>query len=609
MKDSKLLYKTVNKLTGKDEERIYPSFDSDQNLADAMTSFYSDKILKIREELSLKNSDCDLHLNPEITFDGISELTDFKSLNPDELITLVSQMNSKSSILDPAPTKIVKQCLDLLTPIILHIINTSLASNSFPQSLKHASVSPIIKDKEKNSQDFKNYRPVSNLPFLSKLLEKVALKEINAHLTVNKLHSKFQSGYRKHHSCETSMFKVVGDIQNITSKRSHVAMLLLDLSSAFDALDHDILLKRLEQHFGIKGNVLDWLCSYLTKRTFSVSIKGCLGQRVLLLFGVPQGSLLGPLLFIMYCKQIENIALKYGLLIQLYADDSQIYVEIRDGSNVTAVKCNIEACLEEIKIWMSTNFMKLNESKTKLITYNPPRRPYNVPISDPSYTVQFDNCILEEVISVKALGVTLTPDLNFKSFIVSKSKSCNFQLYNLRHIKNSLNTSLRFMLVNSLILTQIDYCNSILAACPQKDIFVIQKVVNNSVRFVFDIKRNAHITPYLVKLHLLPVKYRILFKLCVLAYKVVNKIAPGYLLELFNCYEPTLTMSLRYGVGRDSLMLMYKNGLQLPFKCVFTKLIKSWNELPLDLRFPSTMDSFKKKLKTFYFKKAYADYI
>ena len=120
---------------------------------------------------------------------------------------------------------------------------------------------------------------------------------------------------------------------------SHVALLTLDLSSAFDVLDHDILLNRLKDRFGIEGDVLTWLTSYLKGRTFSVCIQGCHGKKTVLLFGVPQGSLLGPLLFILYSKEVENIALKHGLSIQLYADDSQIYIELKHTSDLQTEKC------------------------------------------------------------------------------------------------------------------------------------------------------------------------------------------------------------------------------------------------------------------------------
>ena len=134
----------------------------------------------------------------------------------------------------------------------------------------------------------------------------------------------------------------------------------------------------------------------------------------------------------------------------------------------------------------------------------------------------------------------------------------------------------------------------------------LQKVMNDCVRFVFGLRRNVHITPYRKRLHLLPVKHRIMHKLCTLAHKIVNGIAPFYLCDLYQCYTPTSNMTLRYGVGRDNLMLQFVGG-ELPNKCVFLKLMDTWNKLPVSLRSVNPVDKFKKQLKTHYFQEAYPE--
>ena len=177
----------------------------------------------------------------------------------------------------------------------------------------------------------------------------------------------------------------------------------------------------------------------------------------------------------MYKNSYNSEPDKFGLLIQLYADDSQLYLELKQNCDTCELKINIESCLNEIKVWMSTNFMKLNESKTELILFNPPRHPYNVAFSDSSFNIEFDGCILEDVTSVKSLGVTLSSELQLKTFITKKCQACNLQLHNLKHIKNSLNVSMRTMLITNLILTKLDFCNSLLAACPVSDLYHLQR--------------------------------------------------------------------------------------------------------------------------------------
>ena len=198
----------------------------------------------------------------------------------------------------------MKKCLSQLSPILLTIINKSFSKNSFPEILNHALITPVIKDHNGNIDDFKNYRPISNLPFLSKLLEKVAYLQLNKHIEDNKLHAKFQSSYRQNHSCETAMFKVTGDIQKSINENNNVALVLLDSSAAFDTVDHAILIKRLEDSFLIKSDALNWIKSYLTDRKFSIMINNVKSQSKLLNYGVPQGSLLGPLFYILYTKEI-----------------------------------------------------------------------------------------------------------------------------------------------------------------------------------------------------------------------------------------------------------------------------------------------------------------
>ena len=162
------------------------------------------------------------------------------------------------------------------------------------------------------------------------------------------------------------------------------------------------------------------------------------------------------------------------------------------------------------------------------------------------------------------------------------------------------------MLINNLILTKLDFCNSVLAACPQNDLYHLQRVLNDSVRFIFNIRKRDHITAHLKKLHFLPVRYRILFKLSILAHRIVYCTAPLYLLELFDCYQPMSIMNLR---PRSNIslnpMLKYINDNELPYKCVYTRLINCWNELPLSLRLCECFTDFKRRLKTHYFSQAF----
>ncbi|KAK3782377.1 hypothetical protein RRG08_027924 [Elysia crispata] len=206
----------------------------------------------------------------------------------------------------------------------------------------------------------KNYRPVSNIPIISKLIEKIVSSRILQHLAFNNLHTNFQSAYKKHHSTESALLRVANDILRYIDNKKSVLLILLDLSAAFDTIDHDILLARAHSRFGIDGKALYWLNAYLKNRTQTVSIDNNKATPSPLKYGVPQGSVLGPLLFTMYTAPVADIAERHGVNYHLYADDTQLYVPL-DNTLETASyqKESIEKCVVEIADWMNSNKLKL----------------------------------------------------------------------------------------------------------------------------------------------------------------------------------------------------------------------------------------------------------
>ena len=209
---------------------------------------------------------------------------------------------------------------------------------------------------------------MSNLPFLSKILEKVVLKRLILHLDLNCLNENFQSAYKKCHSTETALLKVYNDILCDLDDKHVALQSLLDLSAAFDTLDHGILLKRLELSFGIKGSALAWLTSYLENRQQSVQINESFSESVFIKYGIPQGSVLGPILFSLYTTPLSSIFSKYQINYHLYADDSQLY-KSTPFPDLNCTTEQIELCIEDTKAWMNSNKLKLNDDKTELILF------------------------------------------------------------------------------------------------------------------------------------------------------------------------------------------------------------------------------------------------
>ena len=228
-----------------------------------------------------------------------SNSTALSSLEPvteGDILKILKSSTTKSCDLDPIPTALVKECADILVTPITNIINYSLREGSFPNCFKTANVTPLLK-KPNLDRNLKNYRLVSNLSFISKLIEKVVAKQLNNYIDSEGLSNVNQSAYRRLHSTESALLKIQNSIAALMDSGKPVARTLLDLSAAFDTIDYDILFNSLRDWFGVDGTVLSWIKSYLSNRKQKVKLGNSFSDAFSLPYGVPQGSVLGPLLF------------------------------------------------------------------------------------------------------------------------------------------------------------------------------------------------------------------------------------------------------------------------------------------------------------------------
>ena len=371
--DTKTLYKKLNRLLGNVSKDL-PTNNDPAKLSEDFKDFFAEKVNKIRADIEDEAEDLVLGVDDQIPPGVINNLSSFSTITLEDVEKKIKSMSNKFCSLDPIPTFLLKSCSDVLSPIILHIVNSSIATAEFPAYMKKAVVKPTLKKDDADSDCLKNYRPISNLPVISKILERVVLHQLNNHLSENDLHSSEQSGYRPHHSCETLLVTMNDNIIKEIQADNIVIVVLLDLSAAFDTIDHTILLQKLLDDYNITDEANKWFKSYLSGRSFSVKVNNVSSTFLSLLFGVPQGSLLGPILFILYIKHLQMIAAKYGLNVKLYADDSQLYISFhpnRPGEFHDIIE-RINQCLAEIKAWMVQNFMKLNDAKTELLLIGKP---------------------------------------------------------------------------------------------------------------------------------------------------------------------------------------------------------------------------------------------
>ena len=366
----KALFNCVDRLLHRTRSSQLPDNDDSSELAEMISEFFVGKVQKIRDGLETLQHGLDDQTSEEDS--QVPKLASFSTISAEDLKKIILKAPTKSCQLDPIPTNILKECIEQLLPTLLKIINTSLVSSTVPATFKKAIVTPLLKKPSLDKNVLKNYRPVSNLPFMSKILEKVVSKSLTAHRTAHSLHVPLQSAYRQYHSTETALLKVHNDILRALDRGDCVFLVLLDLSAAFDTVDHSVLKDRMSQEFGVSDNALNWLLSYMGDRHQAVLVRGVESEDRILRCGVPQGSVLGPELFKDYIAPLADLIHSHGIEFHGYADDTQLYTTFKPGENEDDALQQMQRCITAVKSWMALNWLKLNDDKTEFIVLGSP---------------------------------------------------------------------------------------------------------------------------------------------------------------------------------------------------------------------------------------------
>ena len=353
-------------------------------------------------------------------------------------------------------------------------------------------------------------------------------------ITSSPLFNPHQSAYRQGYSTETALLFTFNNIRQSADRGKSTILVSLDLSSAFDTIDHHLLLERLRTMFGVTGPALNWLRSYLTDRTQLVKQGDDLSAPMLLQTGVPQGSVLGPILFTSFNAPVHCIATQFGVHQQQYADDTQLYMEISSDPSDPGLT-NLESALQSLSSWFLHNGLALNPEKSEAILLGTHAR--NRTISKSQVNVAGASIPLST--SLKLLGVHLHNSLNFSKHVTSVSKSCHFHLRALRHIRPTLDLDAAKLIGHALVSSRLDYCNSILYGAPELSISKLQRVQNALARVVLQKNSATSAGPLLNSLHWLPVHSRINFKIATITYKLLHSQSPGYLASMLHHYIPT----------------------------------------------------------------------
>ena len=470
--------------------------------------------------------------------------------------------------MDQISPRFVKDGAKLIASPLTHILNLSLLSGELPDDLKTARVTPIHK---KNSKlDAGNYRPVSILSTISKLFERIVYDQLDEYLRAHKLLYEFQSGFRSAYSTDTCLVHLTDYVKQEQDKGHYIGMVLLDLQKAFDTVDHRILLKKLEA-LGLQKSAIDWFQSYLHERQQSVEIGGTISKPATITCGVPQGSILGPLLFLIYVNDVPS-AVRCKLL--LYADDSALIVS---GTNTEEIQNRLSSELESIREWLIDNKLSLHLGKTESILFGSKRKLQQ----NNSIQVQCAGNTLTCHTHVKYLGVELDQSLTGDGVaekIISKSNAKLKFLY--RQTRN-VNLETKKLLTSALIQCHFDYASSSwYSGLTKKYKARLQCTQNKVIRFLLNAPARTHIgANEFRKVGMLPVELRVKQLKLNLVHNIINGKAPNYLSESINLTRNQHNINTRSGTL----------SLQVPYVKSFGKTsfqytgIQAWNELNCDV--------------------------
>ena len=456
---TKKIFTICNNLLGRNQDLPLPPGFTDKELAKCLNNFFISKIANIKDSLTAKQ--VQLQPPPVLHQSVVTCMDSFRLLSDDEVSGIVRKTPTKTCQADPIPTTPLKEILPKIVPLLREIVNKSLQTGTFPDNLKVALVRPLLK---KINLDLieKNYRPVSNLQFIGKLIERAVNIQLNEHITTSDLMEPMQSAYRVGHNTETALIKVKADILNAIDNKEVVCLVLLDLSTAFDTVDHKILLERLKNMFGLTGTVINWITSYLSGRFQKVVVGDANSSAVPLSCVVPQESILGPILFMLYTTPLRKICKKHAVTYHLYADDQQLYLAFKPSNAGAKEQCikQLQGCIADIHKWMSANMLKLNNEKTEFIMFGTNHQLKKT--ESVSTRIAISNTNVLSVDHVCNLGFLMDNTLK-NQFQINKLTSSTFnQLMNIRRICSKLDWDTTKYINQALVISKLDYCNSLL---------------------------------------------------------------------------------------------------------------------------------------------------
>ena len=577
----KVINKIINK--GKSKDKIDSitvnnhELKNPSDIADAFNSFFT----SVGPDLAAKINCGDIHFSRFLSR-PLSKTILFDTTTQSEIITITKNFQSKRSTgYDGLSMKLIKQIIYSIAAPLEYIFSKSLSNGTCPNLLKIAKVIPIYKKEEKDKVT--NYRPISLLPSLSKILEKLVYKRLLSFLTINNILNQNQFGFRKNHSTDFAIIQLLDKITDLLAKKEQIIAIYMDLSKAFDTIDHKTLLSKLN-NYGIRGIALSWLKSYLSDRQQFVCIDGHNSSMCNIRCGVPQGSILGPLLFLIYVNDLMNSSsiLKFVM----FADDTTILASHKNLNQLIHI---LNSELINISSWFKCNKLSLNINKTNFMHFQSSHSNTN----QLNYDIKVDGITLDKKDYTKFLGVTIDSHLTWNNHISNITSHVAKGIGILYRIKHLLPPKSLLMLYNTLILPYITYGNLIWGNCgisKLNHIFLLQKKV---VRICSNSSYMTHTDPLFYRMKILKVNDINTLFTGMFMFKYTKNTLPSVFDNFFLYNRSFHSYPTR---NRDNIHLNNPR-LLLAHKSIRHHGPDIWNAIPTTIKQSAFLKTFKRRLK------------
>jgi len=486
-------------------------------------------------------------------------------------------------------SKLLLHGAEVLTASLTELFNGSISKSSLPTDWKRARVTPIYKGNGAKSEPG-NYRPISVVSHIPKALEKCVNSQLTAYLNQHSLLSCDQSAFRQGHSTTTSAHKLLDDLMDNINEGMINAICFFDLKKCFDTIDHPLLLAKL-QRYGITGYELSWFENYLSDRTQLVAVNGAFSEKAGVSTGVPQGSVLGPLLFLLFINDLPK-CLKHSSS-NIYADDTAIYA---CGNSVKEVSNLLQRDIENISMWFAENKLTVNSTKSYCMLITSNRN-----LLDQKLDIRVNNTIIEQVRATKYLGLFPDSSLTWTEHVSKLCSKLAPKVGILRRLRHVISTDCLKMIYQSTVQSLIDYCITVWGFSSNRNLDLVQRLQNRAARIILgNYSREVRGIDLVKDLGWFNVRQRRDYFTGILVYKALNGLSTEYMSDLFT-YVRDVNLCNTRSASDNTLTIPKVN------KHVFSQSIqvsgpRTWNRVPSEVRTSNSLCSFKTSLSNYLLK-------